>query len=341
MPSARDLVSAAWQTVTRWYAWLPTRLNTVADIERRNRRNRNIAHQQGIKYETFSAAHTLAEARTIKQVDDMIQPVIRDMSRDQGLAALPAPKLAARSLGFRKLSAFELYRKTSWRQINQRMALWWHEVPGEARSERLKRFHAQILSQWDVLDESDRDHYDRLSGISGARAEAEKYKRRVDLAQHLAVKPKGNEVCRQAIPGTQIVPHGLTPLSVMGIQNGFQDLYSGTPFSVSKLFILCMSYNNPLRFVQYASTYSRVSVPTHALHNSTFNTFVYDMTYAALCRWAFFIVIFDRWSLAPHCVLAISLGRVVVVPRTFLCRASDVPFSCLGHVFRLLSSSFS
>ena len=107
------------------------------------------------------------ESVTIHKMDKLLLAAIRDnpdrdaarssamiahgQSLDMVEGGQPriADKGSSQQCGKRALSAYETYRKECWKLIRDKQAMWWHEVPGETKSDRLRRFNETTQTRFD------------------------------------------------------------------------------------------------------------------------------------------------------------------------------------------------
>ena len=87
---------------------------------------------------------------------------IEDRQRVEAIA--DQPSVAPQEAGTAQ-SAFELYRAECWELIRTKQALWWSEIPGETKANRMTRFHKKIKERWDDLPDREKSNFGRRSDL--------------------------------------------------------------------------------------------------------------------------------------------------------------------------------
>ena len=75
--SAAELLTAPWQNVWWWWSWLVSWAISVADIERRHRLSKALAHKADKKFEGVRAGHTIQDSKMICAIDNQFKDILQ------------------------------------------------------------------------------------------------------------------------------------------------------------------------------------------------------------------------------------------------------------------------
>ena len=160
-----DLLDEQWFIVFKSHAYAKSLAISVASLERRNKRSRDIASSDSLAFENFQAVHTNKEALQIHKTTLHFNKhaAVPGGSTDQMEQRVEDTKAKPNATPPRRAKHPKEIFKTEICRIRRAFPTvsdWFEEIPGETRAKRMARMNTRVAELWEDLSPEETHHYE-------------------------------------------------------------------------------------------------------------------------------------------------------------------------------------